>query len=369
MKKIFLLCAMFGLLGCDKAEQNVDLQCDLAGTSYLINANIYEDRADLEIKVWDKDLRNKERLRNHTWLENQIPQIDDVLVVSLPKNDKGDFEESGHIKLELNSFQVPSGYTNFVLWFATDNNLVMPGGGIINNGEYITGADCRVLTPINSDKKQNMPNISVEELKKIKNCNAYIGSLSRSETVASRYAEWRVYDPDTGRETFMDDSQLKVALGENELHYYFNSNLRHYADKVLDSCDVAEKLKQIIRQELDSVRYTANLECVDTGKVFVYGVEQVGAVDIYDKYAIIKNVSFGKNSVVLSEDGYDSLMKLFKVDEVVNGDSKFIMFENVVENIQLNVLIDVPTNTIKELSWSDKAKLSPDGLRIWNMCQ
>ena len=369
MKKIFLLCAMFGLLGCDKTEQKVDLLCRLAGSSYLVNANIYEDRADLEIKVWDKDVRNKERLKNHTWLENKIPQIDDVLFVSLPKNNKGDFEEPGHIKLELNSVGVPSGYANFVLWFAADNNFMISDGISVENGEYVVGERCEVLVPFNSDKKQNTLNVSDEELKKIKNCNAYIGSLLRSETVAPRYAELRVYDPDTGRETFMDDSQLEAVLGENELHYYHNANLKHYADKVLDSCVVAEKLKQIIKPELGKVRYMSDLKCPDTGIVIVHDVEQVGAVDVYDDYAIIKNISFGKDNMLVSEDGYDFLMKLFKIDEVVNGDSKFLTFENAVENIQLSVQVDITTNTVTEFSWSDKTILSEDGYRIWNVCK
>ncbi|MBQ8294584.1 MAG: hypothetical protein IJX89_04320 [Alphaproteobacteria bacterium] len=366
MKKIFVLLIVL-LAGCDSPDYKLDLLCKNGGENYRLRAEIYDDVADLEITRLSKVLRPRTAdnwLVNHTWLGNQVPLIDDVLKISLAGTD-GVYEDKGHIKLDI-GYKNLTGALDASLWFASDNNLTMADGEVIPNGQYMVGVHCETLIPYKFDKKRDSLNISEAKIKEIKNCGNYIGSQLFSHTVAPRVSEFLVYDADLDRETFLPYEIMESVAGNNKLYDYYPGNSP--ADKILDACEVAEKLKSMIRQELESVKYMAQVECLRAGKI----IPDNGSVkiEVYDNYAIVKNLNFDPDGVILVEGGgLPPITKLFKVQENIIDNLRYIVFENEMENAQLSVVIDTLSNQVIEYSWSNVKERSKDGLRVWQTCE
>ena len=84
MKKALLLLPVLALAACDRPKYDVTLSCeDGAQGTYLVEAKVYETKADLKITRLDKKLREKEPVADHLWLYNQLPLIDDTMKISL----------------------------------------------------------------------------------------------------------------------------------------------------------------------------------------------------------------------------------------------------------------------------------------------
>ncbi|MBQ8255437.1 MAG: hypothetical protein IJY99_00530 [Alphaproteobacteria bacterium] len=358
MKKILLLPILLGLVACDKPNYDVDLLCEQSGSKYLVNARTYNDKAVLKITTLDKSLREKDWLKNHTWLESQIPQIDDILDITL-KGDCNSFEEPEHIKFDIHQDNLTQSAI-FTLWFASDNNLKMSDGNEIPNGEYMVGTQCKLLIPHKSKQKNIKPNLSDSEIKKIKNCNAYIASQLSHDG-----SDYHVYD-EKGRTTLIPQTEINALFGENKPHFYYVENINYYADKLSNSCEIAEKLKTLIKNKLESVKHSATLKCAGTGKII--SPQEKTSFKIYDDYAIVENLNPYEDATIILEDSESTITKLNKIQDTTNNNKQFILFES--ENgIQIDVVIDTNTNQAIEYSWSNKNELSPDGLRIWNMCE
>ena len=137
MKKALLLLSIFALAACDnnKPKYDVLLSCeDGAEGRYLVQAKVYETKADLVITRLDKELRKKEWLAGHLWLYNKLPLIDDKIKMSLPaKESFSVYEERDHVRLEMGHDNL-SGGVDFSLWHASDKNLILNDGEEIPDG-------------------------------------------------------------------------------------------------------------------------------------------------------------------------------------------------------------------------------------------
>lgn len=160
MKKIALLLPVLALSACDRPQYDLQMVCeDGAHGDLLVDAKIYKSHADLAITRLSKELREKARgtmrLADHSWVYNQIPEIDDMIEISVPANDKheGDYELAGKIEFSLGRDDLTGGRT-FTLWHMSDNNLTMKDGEVLPNGMPIIGLECK---PVVDAVKDNPP--------------------------------------------------------------------------------------------------------------------------------------------------------------------------------------------------------------------
>jgi len=269
MKKLVLLVSMFALAACDRPQYDVQLVCeDGAKGQLLVDAQFYKSHADLTIKRLTKELRAKAQhrdnmwLADHTWLYNQIPQIDDITEITLNATEYGDYEMPGKIKMELNRDRFTGGL-KFTLWHAADNNLMMRDGKKIPDGEYMVGVSCE---PVFDSTEPEPQNISAE----IKNCMAYVSSQLIFDNTQTE-KRILVYDENTGREMYIGEEAInKIFNGIEPYHFYF-VNAEYYPDDALSACDVAARLREYIGTHIDSeyIPEPTNLVSVSPGQTII----------------------------------------------------------------------------------------------------
>lgn len=256
MKNLTLLLSFLVLAACDRPQYDMQMVCeDGAKGQLLVDAKIYKSHADLVIKRLSKELRDKALksgrgdmwLADHLWLYNQIPEIDDVIEVSVPANDKRDgyYELAGKIEFNLGRDNLTGGRT-FTLGHMSDNNLTMNDGEVLPNGMPIQGVTCK---PVVDAVKDKLPEDFTSE---IKNCLNYIDSqLFRGYTESE--ISYEVYDEYSGRTMYIDKEKFNEAFGETEPHRFYLLNAYHnYPEDAKRACDVAARLRAYIAAHIDA---------------------------------------------------------------------------------------------------------------------
>lgn len=268
MKRLFFFICLLGLAACDRPQYDLQMVCeDGAKGQLMVDAKVYDTRADLVIKRLTKELRAKAKgqsnmwLADHTWLYNQIPQIDDEIEVSLPINEEGIYEIPGKIKLVLNHSALTGGL-RFTLWPATDNNLKMADGETVPDGEYLVGTTCEpVLYPVDVSIKD----IPVEQRKEVKNCLEYL----EEQLLFNGEKGVLVFDEKTGREMNISNSVIKEMFNGIELNHFYLLNARYYPDDVKHACEIANRLREYIATHIDSeyIKESENSVYISAGEV------------------------------------------------------------------------------------------------------
>lgn len=254
MKKVVLLLFVLALGACDRPQYDMQMVCG-STDRLLIDAKIYKSHADLAAKRLTKDWRARARgeqlSTDHIWLYNQVPNIDDVLDITLPAGDHDEYEVPGKIKLELGHYDMTGGLY-FMLWHAADNNLTRDDGEKIPDGQYTGGIVCHpVLYPRNVPEK-----IPVAQRKEIKNCLSYLDSQVHDveNTVTEKGIETRirVYDENTGREMYIGNAAINEIFNGIEPYHFYFENMNVFPDDVMQACDVAARLRAYIAAHIDA---------------------------------------------------------------------------------------------------------------------
>lgn len=251
MKRIFCFMCLLVLTACDRPQYDMQMVCqDGAKGHLLVDAKVYETHVDLVVKRLTKELRAKAQgqksvwLADHTWLYNQIPQIDDVIEITLPLNEADEYEVPGKMKFVLGHSLLTGGLT-FTLWHATDNNLTMSDGEKIPDGQYLVGSRCEpVLYPVDMTLK----NIPDEQHKEIKNCLAYLSEQMFGDTEK----EMLVFDENTGREMYIYADTIKTIFNGMDPKHFFSENANHYPEDAQHACDIANRLREYIATHIDA---------------------------------------------------------------------------------------------------------------------
>lgn len=263
MKRLFFFVCLLGLAACDRPQYDVQLVCeDGAKGQFMVDAKVYDNHADLSIKRLTKELRVKPQgqgnmwLADHTWLYNQVPQIDDIIDVSLPVNESGEYEFPGKIKFDLDHNGLTGGMT-FTLWYAADNNLTMANGEPVPDGEFVVGANCEpVLYPVDVSLDVSLKGMSAEQIKEVKNCMWYL-----QEQMLFDGGRIIAFDENTGREMYISRDILNTIFNGVEPNHYYLYNARLYPDDAKNACEVANRLRDYIATHIDS-EYIAEPENV-----------------------------------------------------------------------------------------------------------
>lgn len=266
MKRIFLLMGMLALCACDRPQYDIQLVCDDgAKGQLLVDAKIYKSHADLAITRLSKELREKAQgklwLADHSWLYNQIPEIDDMIEVSVPANDKheGYYELAGKIEFNLGRDDLTGGRT-FTLWHMSDNNLTADNGDVLSNGTPVIGVGCE---PVVDAVKDNPPAGFTSE---IKNCLNYINSQLLPGYTESEIS-YEVYDEKTGRTMYIDKEKFNEAFGETEPHRFYLLNAYYnYPEDALRACDVAARLRSYIAEHIDAEYIPQNPDAISVSR-------------------------------------------------------------------------------------------------------
>ena len=251
MKKIFCVLGLIVLCACERPEYDLQLACgDGAQGQLLIDAQIYESHADLTVKRLSKELRatamGQNEYAGNIWLGNQVPQIDDVISISLPVNANGDYEIPNKVELDIGRDNL-TGSLMFTLLHILDKNMILDGVEI-PAGEFLSGSICQVVVlPVDV-----VPDgISAEQLKEIKNCMNYIENqiLWDSTPDGSRI---RVYDEKTGREMYIYQDQMNEIFGGIDPTHLLLRNLHIFPQDAVHACDVVQRLREYISAHIDT---------------------------------------------------------------------------------------------------------------------
>lgn len=285
MKRMMFLLPVLALAACDKPKYDMTLACeDGAKGQYLVEAKIYETRADLVITRLDKELRNKrnEWLADHLWLYNKLPLIDDKIEISLPAEMAfSDYTDPGHVKLSMSHSNLTGGL-GFSLWHAADNNLTMNDGEKIPDGEWMVGTPCKLVV---DRKLTDYGDMTPEEIKKMKNCAAYNEIQLSMDTVAPGTAAYVVYDEDSGREMFISKEQMKEITKGVEFNHFVLQNIRYYLDDAKHACEIADRLKAYIKEHIDTegkpIFVAENMRCGNSDS------PETSKIEIYRRYAMV----------------------------------------------------------------------------------
>ena len=272
MKKIALVLSVLALMACERPQYDVLLVCeDGARGQLLVDAKIYKDRADLNIKRLSQELLREKaqgssaaRVINHLWLYNQIPEIDDTITLSLPVNESGNYEIDGKISLQVGIDNLTGGKLH-TLWHYTDNDLTDLNGNKIPNGIRHGGAMC---VPV-IDSVPTSVNISSD----VKKCLSYITSqvLYDSEPTVDAPRRLRVYDENSGREMYIVESEWNEIFGGVKPSHFYEFN--KYPNDAMQACDVAARLRAYIAAHIDaqSILQPQNPQPVGMEKITVIG--------------------------------------------------------------------------------------------------
>lgn len=241
MKKIFCILGLIVLCACERPEYDLQLVCyDRTYGVFSVDAEIYESHADLNIKRLYKELRyNSSHPIDDSrvyWLIDQLPQIDDVISVSLPATTSGGYELPNKLGLTTRRDTLTGGMT-FTLWTGFDES-----------GQIESGSQCQaVIAPIDMSPE----NIPTEQLKEIKNCMNYIGNqISWASTLDERRI--RVYDEKTGREMYIYQDQMNEIFGGIDPTHLLLQNLYMFPQDAVHACDVAQRLREYISAHIDT---------------------------------------------------------------------------------------------------------------------
>lgn len=251
MKKIFCILGLIVLCACERPEYDLQLACeDGAQGQLLIDAQIYESHADLTVKRLSKELRatamGQNEYAGNIWLGNQVPQIDDVISISLPVNATGDYAIPNKVELDIGRDNLNGGVT-FTLLHILDKNMVLDGVEI-PAGEYMHGSICQVVaSPVNV-----VPDgVSAEQLKEIKNCMNYISNQLLWDNTPDE-SRVRVYDEKTGREMYITEKQIDVIFDGIPPVDLMLENLSYNSENIIHACDVAQRLREYISAHIDT---------------------------------------------------------------------------------------------------------------------
>ncbi|MBQ7949733.1 MAG: hypothetical protein IJ276_01960 [Alphaproteobacteria bacterium] len=248
MKKVLCILPVLALAACDKPKHDLVLSCDDgADGRFLVEAKIYDERADLVITRLDRKLRNKGWLADHTWLYNQLLLIDDKIAMSLPLVD-GSFEEKDHVRFEMGHNNLTGGLA-FTLWHAAHNNLTMNDGEVIKNGEWMVGSPCNIVI---DRELPDYGNLQEPDIKRLKNCAAYLNSQMTTETVAPGTAAYLVYDEASGRNMHISKEEMNAITNGVPIHHFSHYNIKYYVDDFKNACEIEKKLKTYIQQNIES---------------------------------------------------------------------------------------------------------------------
>jgi len=284
MKNLVLLSLVFVLSACDRPQYDMQMVCsDGAKGQLLVDAKIYKSHADLVIKRLSKELRDKALksgrgdmwLADHSWLYNQIPEIDDMIEVSVPADNRheGYYELAGKIEFELGRDDLTGGRT-FTLWHMSDNNLTMDDGEVLPNGMPMKGVTCEPVVDAVEDK---LPEGFTSE---IKNCLNYIDSQLFRDGTKSEIS-YQVYDEKSGRTMYIDKEKFQEAFGEIEPHRFHLLNAyNNYPEDAMRACDVAARLRAYIAAHIDAEHIPGpkNMVSVSSGETMViscHGDEEI----------------------------------------------------------------------------------------------
>ena len=314
MKKSLFLLPVLALAACDnnKPKYDMTLSCDDgANGKYLVEAKVYETKADLIVTRLSKELRgkHKEWLADHLWLYNKVPEIGDTVKVSVPAREAySDYVEKGQIRLDV-GHDLLDGGLRFTLWHASDNNLTLRDGEKIENGEWMVGSPCE---PVIDRRIPNYGNIAPEMLKEIKACAAYLQDQAHSDTIAPGTAAFIVYDENSDREMIVTQEQMDVFTNGVELHHYFLYNMSKYPEDASHACEVANKLRAYINEHIDAegkpIYVIDNMYCDGSDS------PETTKFEIYRRYAKVyigketyrlekSRWGWGKDPTVTFEDG------------------------------------------------------------------
>ncbi|MCQ2599490.1 MAG: hypothetical protein MJ187_03910, partial [Alphaproteobacteria bacterium] len=287
MKKSLLLLPVLALAACDnnKPKYDMTLACeDGAKGTYLVEAKIYETKADLVITRLDKELRHKsnEWLADHLWLYNKLPLIDDKIEISLSAESAfSEYTDPGHVKLSMSHGNLTGGL-GFSLWHAADNNLTVNDGEKIPDGEWMVGTSCHLVV---DRKLTDYGDMTPEEIKKMKNCAAYNEIQLSMDTVAPSTAAYVVYDENTGREMFISKEQMKVITNGVDFNHFVLANIRYYLEDAKHACEIADKLKAYIKEHIDEegkpIYVAENMHCAGSDSA------ETTKIEIYRRYAMV----------------------------------------------------------------------------------
>lgn len=274
MKRIFCMIALMGLCACDRPQYDVRLDCsDGAGGHIQVDARVYKSNADLQITRLYKDLSivtqsDSPYRGDHSWLYNQIPQIDDTITLRLDATESGtEYAFENKIKMDVGHDRLTGGAT-FILWYAPDTPATAHAAEL-KDGEYLFGTTC---TPIIDPQPQPTHNIPAAQRGEIKNCIAYISAqLTYDSTPTVRRI--RVFDENTGRQMYINQDAFDQIFGDIDptfFHFYSDkwSNANKFLDDVMHSCEVAARLREYIAAHIDTdyIRAPENVVPVALGE-------------------------------------------------------------------------------------------------------
>lgn len=249
MKKFLCLMSILALTACDKPKHDVLLVCnDLAGGRYMVDAKIYESKADLKFTRLTKNIREKRWLTQHLWLYNMMPSIDDTFTVSLPASEEpGFYEKPNRLRMEVGYDSIDFGL-RFVLWDTVDNSVTMTSGKAMNEGEYIAGAKC---VPLLDYQPVTVGGASEEAIKSIKNCIAYVEAQNRLETLENGEKVYRVFDVKSDREMYISEEKMKEFTQGKSIDLYAQNKFVFFVNDLSDACHVAGLIRNYIRDNID----------------------------------------------------------------------------------------------------------------------
>lgn len=248
MKKAIVLLPVIMLAACDRPQYNQQLVYEnLSNDTFMVDAKIYKSHADLVVKRLNKNLRDRARGKakwaDHTWLDVNIPNVDDKIEISMPVNESGEYEVPGKIMLSLGRDGWTGGLT-FTLWEAAVDAASMPDGVLFQDGKYVVGIGCN---PIVYPQDVNQNNLSAEQ----KNCLNYIRSQLLSDYTKTE-KRLRVYDEKTGREMYIGEAQWPEIFGGSHPFDFYLGGVNAYPDDAKRACDVAARMRAYIAAHIDA---------------------------------------------------------------------------------------------------------------------
>lgn len=351
MKKVlFVLWGAFLLLGCERPKHKLELLCKSKGNSFIVYADVYDEKVNLNIKRLSRSVMEFRYKNTETnWLLNELPMIDDYLSITLDKVDKGVFEQHEKLRFQITRDKLSNGM----------KVEVFPS----KNGEFSERQQCEFFKMYETDSEKQVSGLSGEKIKEIKNCNAYIMSQMNMVQVAPGKYDFHVFYNQYGRETLIAKDDMFKMAGDNSLYNYTNLNLENNIEKIQDSCEVADKISQLIWQKIFSYKYYAKLQCNGFG--IMHPQHGKIEVNVYNDYAIVRNIDLDKTAL-----NKNNIFKFYKIKEVEIRGVKTTVFENYNFGILLSVSEDVRTKKVLGYSWANKyIDKKKNGFYKWNMCK